>query len=125
MGRHTTEQMEIFDFMEKSPGQRACESGQASKTLLQGLFGRLKNPAVRCRNCLCNFCANNAEELYHKVKPEEMRECCLDCDGCREYTGDCAHRSRAKEDCEKFVVSDYGAGMVRGKFRIVEEKNDA
>lgn len=124
MGSHTTEQMEIFDFIEKPPEHKSHENHPQSETLLQRLFGRTNNPVTGCRNCLCNFCANNAEELYHKVKPEEMRECCLDCDGCREYTGDCAHRSRAKEDCEKFVVSDYGAGMVRGKFRIVEEKND-
>ncbi len=93
--------------------------GFEPQTLLRRLFGRLDNPVIRCTNCLCSYCANNAEEVYRRVKPEEMAFPCLDCDDCREYGGG-SGENRCKEDCAGFTVSAYGAGRIRRGFKVVE-----
>lgn len=120
MGSFTQKQMDVFDFIEKPPEHKTHENNPESKTLLQRLFVRLNNPVIRCRNCLCSYCANNAEELYRKVNPKEMQECCFNCDECYEYDGNCGRGRKIKEDCEKFVISDYGAGIIRKKFKVME-----
>ena len=115
-------QMDIFDFIEKPLGHGKYEELPGHKTMIQQIFGRVNNPVLRCANCLCNYCVNNAEELYRKVMPEEVKEACFTCDGCYEYSGDCRHKSQIKEDCERFVISEYGAKWNRRKLKLVKDK---
>lgn len=122
MGRTVPGQMDIFDFIERMPGTESmAETGIPVETALQRLFGRLGSPAVKCRNCLCQYCADNAEELYRKVKPGEMQEPCFSCDGCWEYTHEPGSRSLLTEDCSRFRISDYGAARARRRFRDIKK----
>lgn len=89
------------------------------KSMFQQIFCRVDNPVLLCANCLCNYCVNNAEELYRKVMPEEVKEACFNCDECYEYSGDCSCRRQIKEDCESFVISEYGAKRNRTKLKLV------
>lgn len=116
----TYKQMDIFDFIEKPPEYEVCAILPEPQTMLQQLFGRVDNPVYRCANCLCNYCANNVEELYCKVKPEEVQEPCFNCDGCREYSGECKCEVRCLEECSKFFMSDYGAKHNRRKLKLVK-----
>ena len=77
-------QMNIFEFIEKPP-----ESKQKSlRTQFEQLFEKVNCPVILCANCLCKYCTNNVEEVWSKVKPEEMQEPCFNCDECRIYSGD-------------------------------------
>lgn len=108
-------QMDIFDFIEKPP-----ESEQKPpRTQFEQLFEKVNNPVFLCANCLCEYCVNNAEQSLEKVKPGEMQEPCLNCDECRIYSGNCRLKSQRKEECAKFVMSDYGARRNRKRFRVI------
>lgn len=99
-------QIDMFDFIPKPEEHR---------TLLERLFGKTNNPLIPCINCLCGYCANNVEDIWTKVKPEEQREPCFNCDECRYYTG--KNRTQRIEDCEEFVISNYAATSRRKKIK--------
>ena len=107
-------QMDIFDFIEKPQEPEKPES----KTMFETLFESISNPVEQCANCLCMKCANNVEEVWHKVKPEEQKEPCFNCDECTIYTGEYKHRVKRKEDCANFIISDYAAGLKRKKLKL-------
>lgn len=107
-------QMDIFDFIEKPHEPEKPEN----KTMFETLFENINYPVSQCVNCLCMKCANNVEEVWHKVKPEEQKEPCFNCDECSLYTGENKHRIQRKEDCAGFVISDYAAGLKRKKFKL-------
>lgn len=108
-------QMDIFDFIEQPTEPPRPEQ----KTLLESLFTKINDPVIQCANCLCERCANNVEELWSKVRPEEQRELCFNCDECRHYTESTRHRSQRKEDCTEFAISEYAAMSKRKKMKIV------
>ena len=89
-------QMEIFDFIEKP------------QTQFEQIFEKVTEPVMLSANCLCQYCANNVEEIWDKVKPEEIRESCFNCDECRTFTRQADHREHLQENCNKFVLSEYG-----------------
>lgn len=101
-------QMEIFDFIEKP------------QTQFEQIFEKVNEPVMLCANCLCQYCANNVEEIWDKVKPEETQESCFNCDECRTFTGQAEHREHLLENCNKFVLSEYGAGRNRKKFKVIK-----
>ena len=107
------EQMEIFDFI-------AMSEREDTRTSLERFFGKIENPVVQCANCLCEHCVNNVEELWNKVRPEEQKNPCFNCDECWHYTGQSIHRSRRIEDCGEFEISDYAAASRRKKFKVVK-----
>lgn len=108
-------QIDIFDFI-KRPTE------PENKTLLQRLFGKTNDPVMQCTNCLCEYCVNNVEELWSKVKPDEQRKPCFVCDECRYFTGSQKHNTQRKEECSEFVISDYSASQRRKKIKIREVK---
>lgn len=112
-------QLSMFGNTGRQQEHGTCMDSPRPETLLWRLFGKLDNPVIRCTNCLCSYCANNAEEVYHRVKPGEMVFPCIDCDDCREYGGRSGD-NRCKEDCAGFTVSAYGAGRIRRGFKVVE-----
>lgn len=105
-------QMEIFDFIE------------TPRTLFEQIFEKINNPVALCTNCLCQYCANNAEEIWNKVKPGEIQMPCYNCEECYTWSGECRHRQQAKEDCIEFVLSDYGAERNRKKIRELRKKKE-
>lgn len=109
-------QMEISDFIEMPLEPAATEY----KTMFEWLFEKINNPITQCANCLCERCANNVEEVWRKVRPEEQREPCFNCDECWYYTGNSVHKNQSKEGCAKFVISDYAAKLRRKKIKKVE-----
>lgn len=109
-------QMDIFDFIEKLP-----ESEQKPpQTQFEQLFEKVRDPVFPCANCLCEYCVNNAEQSLEKVKQGEMQEPCFICDECRVYDGDCKKQIQRKEECEKFVISDYGARRIRKRIKMIK-----
>lgn len=107
-------QMDIFNFIEKPP-----ESEQKpSRMQFEQLFEKVRDPVIECANCLCQYCVNNVEG--DKVKPREMQEPCFICDECRTYDGDCRKQNQRKEECAKFVMSDYGARRNRKRIRLIK-----
>lgn len=108
-------QMDIFDFIEQSSEPQKSEH----RTSLESLFTKIRNPVIQCANCLCEHCVNNVEELWSKVRPEEQKLPCFNCDECRHYTGYTRHRSQRKEDCTQFVLSNYSAEKQRKKIKVV------
>lgn len=102
-------QIDLFDFIPKS---------EKHSPLLERLFGKINNPVIQCTNCLCEYCVNNVEELWTKVKPEEQRKPCFNCDECRYYTGSQKHRTQRIEECGEFVISDYAASQRRKKMKL-------
>lgn len=106
-------QMDIFDFIEKP-----LEPTEP-KALFERLFVKTNNPCVECTNCLCNHCANNVEELYNSIHPEEQKTPCFNCDECRYYTGSFQHKVRRKEDCKDFIISECAAKSKRKKMKLV------
>lgn len=110
MGAGMVKQMDIFDFIEKP---------QPPKSQFEQIFTPIWNPVIHCANCLCQYCANNAEEIWNKVKPEEMGEPCFNCDECREYTGESKHKMMDCEQCKEFVISEYGANYNRRKLKLI------
>lgn len=114
-------QMDIFDFIER-PAEpiQSAEPAQPG-TMFEQLFIKIKDPLMRCANCLCQYCTHNVEELYDKVKLQEAAEPpCFICDECRSYTGNCEDREQAREECSNFVMSDYGANRNRKRFKIIQ-----
>ena len=109
------EQMDIFDFIEKP------EEPPEEQPLKQLLY-KMKNPAVLCVNCVCQYCVNNEEEVWNKVRPDEVVEPCFNCDECSEFDGDSRHLRMLKEHCDKFVLSDYGAARNRKHIKLVERR---
>lgn len=105
--------MNIFDFIEKLQEPE----NPKNKTMFETLFENISAPASQCANCLCERCANNVEEVWHKVKPEEQKETCFNCDECSLYTGEHKHRIQRKEDCDSFLISDYAARVKRNKIK--------
>ena len=51
-------QMNIFDFIEKIP---ESVEPSPSLTLFEKVFEKINDPVLRCVNCLCQYCVNNAE----------------------------------------------------------------
>ena len=99
--------MELFDFIKEPPG-----------TLFDQLFKRVKKPVLNCANCLCQYCVNNAEEVWHHVHPEEVEQPCFNCDMCQSYSGNMLHKEQAKEDCAGFLLSGYGARVRRKEIKL-------
>lgn len=108
-------QMNILDFIEKL----SEPAKQEQRTLLESLFTKIRNPVTQCANCLCEHCANNVEELWNKIQPEEQKVPCFNCDECWHYTGDTRHRSQRKEDCTQFILSNYFAEKQRKKIKVL------
>lgn len=106
-------QMDIFDFIEKPPRGKQ----EPHRTQFEQLFEKVKDPVLLCANCLCEYCVNNTEQSLGKAKPE-MQEPCFNCDDCRVYNGDSQGRNQRKEECSKFVMSDYGAARNRRRIKI-------
>jgi hypothetical protein len=113
------EQMTIFDFIEKPQKHETPES----KMMFEMLFGNISGPVSQCVNCLCMKCANNVEEVWHKVKPEEQKEPCFNCDECSLYTGKYNHRVQRKEDCACYIMSDYAARLKRKKMKFIKNSS--
>ncbi|RKI90460.1 hypothetical protein D7V94_13600 [Parablautia intestinalis] len=111
-------QMSIFDFIERIPQSEQ----DLSLPQFEELFDKVKNPVIRCANCLCQYCANNAEELWRKVEPAEMKEPCFNCDECQVYNGDFCLTNQQKSECVKFIISDYGAKKNRKRMRIIKNR---
>lgn len=108
-------QMDIFDFIEKTEVQPVEQSSIIPRQLLY----KVDNPVVLCVNCVCQYCVNNQEEVWDKVRPDEVNEPCFNCDECYEFTGDCRHRRMLKEYCDKFILSDYGAVRNRKHIKLI------
>lgn len=107
-------QLDIYDFIE-----RPAEHVQPG-TMFEQLFDKIKDPVIRCSNCLCHYCVHNEEEIYNTVKLEDAIEpLCFICDECRSYTGNCMNNEQAREECNSFVMSDFGANRNRKRFRII------
>lgn len=114
-------QMDIFDFIERPEELTQSTAPAQPETMFEQLFAKIKNPVMRCANCLCHYCTHNVEELYDTVKPQEVAEPpCFVCDECRTYSGDCMDREQAREECNSFVMSDYGANRNRKRFQIIQ-----
>ncbi len=109
------QQMNIFDYIQK-PSESVQE---LPRTQFEQMFEKVKNPVMLCANCLCRYCANNVEEVWDKVKPEEIKEPCFNCDDCLVYTGDSKHWEHNKEKCMDFIISDYGAVQNRKRIKLV------
>lgn len=110
------QQMDIFDFIEKSP-----ESKQEQfQTQFEQLFNKVRDPVLSCTNCLCKYCGNNVEELWRTVKAGEMRKPCFNCDECRIYSGDYKDSLKIRENCANFILSDYGAKRNRRKIHVIK-----
>lgn len=109
-------QMDIFDYIDKAPEE------PPQRTLFERLFYKIKDPVLLCANCLCNYCTCNIEAPRDRVKPEESRvaEPCFNCDECRQYTGTQSYEFCCREDCDNFIMSDYGAKQNRKRFTIVK-----
>ena len=109
--------MDIFDFIDKTEEQPAEQPPNITRQLLY----KVHNPVVLCVNCVCQYCVNNQEEVWDKVRPDEVIEPCFNCDECNEFTGDCRDRRLLKEHCNKFVISDYGAARNRKHIKLIRD----
>ncbi len=98
-------QIDIFNFIE------------IPKTLFEQIFEKVNDPVLLCANCLCQYCANNTDELWKKVMPEEIQTPCYNCEECYTWSGECRHRQQVKEDCNDFILSNYGVERNRKKIR--------
>lgn len=88
-------------------------------TLFEQILPIIDEPVIECVNCLCQYCTHNAEELYNTVSAEEATDTpCFICDECRIYTGDSNQKILRKEDCDNFIMSDYGAKRNRRRWRL-------
>ncbi|MFG6329466.1 MAG: hypothetical protein K1W06_08365 [Lachnospiraceae bacterium] len=75
------------------------------------LLDIVDNPMTSCVACKCQYCANNVGILW--VKVQEVKEKCFNCSGCRECTGKSGDEGKLKIDCDRFVLSGYGASARR------------
>lgn len=92
------------------------------KPLFEQIFTPVKDPVILCKNCLCQYCLHNAEEVYHTVTAEEAilaGEPCFICDECREYTGETKHQVCQKQDCRNFIMSEFGAKRNRKRIKLI------
>ena len=98
-------QMNLFDFIEKLEEQTI----EKSKNIHGQLMYIVDNPVIQCVNCVCQYCVNNQEEVWDKVRPNEVIEPCFNCD-----------------ECDKFALSDYGAARNRKHIKLIRDggKND-
>ena len=110
-------QMDIFDFIEGYPESEP----KPPRIQFEQLFEKVRDPMCLCTNCLCEYCVNNVEQSRDKVKPGEMQEPCFNCDECRVYDGDCRRQNQRKEECVKFVMSDYGARRNRKRIKLIKK----
>ena len=110
------EQMNIFDFIEEPEQAIKLEH----KTMFEELFTKINDPVFECANCLCEHCANNAEWVWHKIKPVEVQTPCFNCDECRYYTGNSVHGVQRKAECEEFIISEHAAASRRKKIKIIK-----
>lgn len=111
-------QLELSEYFEINSRQKstsACPAGERS--LLEKMFGKVMDPVCICRNCLCEFCGNNLESVH--VKAGEAKQFCYRCEDCRAFTGNGTDRVRRCEECERFVISEYAAGKMREKFKVL------
>lgn len=113
-------QMSIFDFVEK-PKEQKTEKLQNILHVPKQLLYEIDNPVLRCANCVCQYCVNNQEQVWDKVRSDEVIEPCFNCDECNEFTGDCRDRRLLKEHCNKFVISDYGAARNRKYIKLIRD----
>lgn len=88
------------------------------------LLYKIDDPVTPCVNCVCQYCANNMEELWEKVQPKEVKEPCLNCDECYEFTGNSCHKVRLKEYCNSFALSDYGAARNREYIKLASKSSE-
>ena len=111
-------QMDIFDFIESI--EKPPESEQKPpQSQFDQLFEKVRDPVCKCTNCLCEYCVNNVEQSRDKVKPGEMQESCVNCDECRVYDGNSWKQNQRKEECVKFIMSDYGAKRNRRRIKLI------
>lgn len=104
------------------------EPAKTDKTLFDKLFKRVENPVDWCTNCLCRYCTKNVEQPCSRVTPEEVRkvEPCFNCDDCFEFDGKPRKTVRLKENCNDFVLSNYGAKRNRKHLKLINGgKNEA
>ena len=97
------------------------ESDKIAETLFDQLFKRVKNPVDWCVNCLCRYCTKNVEQPHDRVMFEEVRkvEPCFNCDDCSIFDGKPGQSVRLKENCNDFVLSDYGAKRNRKHLKLI------
>lgn len=113
-------QMDIFDYIEGSSGGEGNPKGNNIVGLsIYKLPIMADNPVLDCTNCLCEYCANNAENPSGKTEPGEMQICCLNCDSCYEYTGRQGDGRRLRHECCAFEMSSYGAERIRKRFKRI------
>lgn len=112
------EQMNIFDFIENPNPPKQVEIPH--QTQFEQLFEKVRDPVFLCTNCLCEYCVNNAEQSTDKVKAGEMQEPCFNCDECKVYDGDSRKLNQRKEECKKFIMSDYGARRNRKRIKLIK-----
>ena len=94
----------------------------SKKSMLEQLSLKTKDPLYICVNCLCSYCANNVEGVWRRVKPKEQKKPCFNCDTCLHYDEN-KMEYRELENCNDFLLSDYGAQRNRKKLRIVGGKD--
>lgn len=111
------EQLSLFDSEIENKQRR---------TLFEQILPVIKDPIIPCVNCLCQYCTHNVEEVYRTVTREEAAECeqCFMCDECCVYDGHHEHELRFKQDCEMFILSEYGAKRNRKRFILMHGKGE-
>lgn len=110
------QQINIFSFIKEPSENKKIPP----KTLFEQMFQKQKNPVMLCTNCLCQYCVNNAEEIWNKVKPEEVQESCFNCDECQIYSGDFQFQNQQKMECANFAISDYGVARNQKRIRLIK-----
>lgn len=104
------------------------EPAKPDKTLFDKLFKRVKNPVDWCTNCLCRYCTKNVEQPCSRGTLEEVSkvEPCFNCDDCFKFDGKPGKTVRLKENCNDFVLSNYGAKRNRKHLKLINGgKNEA
>ena len=97
------------------------EPDKIAKNLFDKIFKRVKNPVDWCTNCLCRYCTKNVEQPCIRVTLEEARkvEPCFNCDDCFLFDRKLQKSVRLKENCNDFVLSNYGAKRNRKHFKLI------
>lgn len=114
MNDNMYKQIDIFAFIEPR------EPMEPKKTLFEQMFSKINNPIVWCVNCLCEYCANNAEATSDKVKAGEQKMPCFNCEECWQYTGERTARRLCREECDNFLISNYGAMRNQRQIKIIK-----
>ena len=71
-----------------------------------------------CWGCICNHCANSAECFDHC--PGEIDEPCFTCAARIYYDGKSDRRVMRQDECPKYKITEYYAGILRKKMKILE-----